>query len=116
MKTRWKEIAGMLEPKPTKKSTLKKPVPDEKDITIEYDYKQKMISWWYWAESSSSTTNQVNWNVLLSKFCVLVWRLRNFGARLKGLKAGIVFVLGVSGVCVCVGVWVWMGLGVGVGV
>ena len=48
MKTRWKEIAGdMSEPKLREifKSTLKKPVLDEKDTTTESDSKQKMILW-----------------------------------------------------------------------
>ena len=43
MKTEWKEIAGdMLEPN-WRISTLKKPVLDQKDITIESDSKQKMM-------------------------------------------------------------------------
>ena len=45
MKTWWKEIAGdMLETK-LKDIYSQKPVPDEKDTTIESDSKQKMMSW-----------------------------------------------------------------------
>ena len=46
MNTGRDEIAGdMLEQK-LKDSTLKKPVPDEKDTAIESDSKQKLMSRW----------------------------------------------------------------------
>ena len=38
-------------------STFKKPVPDEKDTTIESDSTQKMMSWWNWTESGMSSTD-----------------------------------------------------------
>ena len=53
----WKDITSdMLEPI-WRISPLKKPELDEKDTTIESDFKQKMMPWWNWTESSSSGTN-----------------------------------------------------------
>ena len=59
MNTGWKELTGdMLEPKLTDIYS-QEPVLDEKGTTIESDSKQKMMSWWNWTESSSSSTNPV---------------------------------------------------------
>ena len=46
----------MLEPR--LKGISRKTVPDEKDTTIESDSKQKIMSWWNWTESGTSSTNR----------------------------------------------------------
>ena len=53
-----KEIAGdMLEPK-LYDITLNFPIPYENNITIESDSKQRMMTYWNWAESVLTETKQ----------------------------------------------------------
>ena len=61
----WKEIAGDMLKSKLKDIYSQKPVPDEKDKTMESYSKQKMMSWWTGQNLVYAEYKSRNWNPAL---------------------------------------------------